>query len=214
MNAALFMLTSAFVAGADPAPAAPVAPAPAVVSTGSSCGGGCGTVCDEGCGKHRIGLWSRLKARFSKHSSCGCEAAPACEPACKAEPVCKKAPIVHCKPAPVCKAEPVCKAAPTCGGCASACDSGCGHVGLWSRVKGKFGKHGSASCDTCDSGCASTVAAPAMSDPVPAPKELPKKEMPKDLPKGGVTNLNLEPILTPVAAPKQAIEINSPANPF
>jgi len=206
VNAALFMLTSAFVAGADPAPAAP-APAPAIVSTGSSCGGGCATVCDSGCG-HKPGLWSRLKARFSKHSSCGCEAAPAC----KAEPVCKKEPIFHCKPTPVCKAEPVCKAAPapTCGGCATACDSGCGHVGLWSRIKGKFGKHGSASCDTCDGGCApAAVAAPA--DPVPA-KDPPKKEMPKDLPKGGVTNLNLEPIVTPVSTPKPAIQVSP--NPF
>ena len=69
MNAALFMLTSAWMAGADvavvPAPA-PAPGSPAVVSTGSSCGGGCSTACDPCASKP--GLFSRLKGKFS---SCG-----------------------------------------------------------------------------------------------------------------------------------------------
>jgi len=44
---------------------------------------------------------------------------------------------------------------------------------------------------------------------IPAPKD--KKEMPKDLPKsGGVTNLQIEPIVTPVAAPRPEIQVGNP----
>ncbi|MCE9530903.1 MAG: hypothetical protein K8T89_07245 [Planctomycetes bacterium] len=188
MNAALLMLTSAWMAGADHH--APTA-APAVVSTGSSCAtGGCATAtCDDPCAK-KHGLFDRLKGRFAK--GCGCEAAPACAPA------------------PVCKVE-----APKCNTCnaAPACDS-CGSPGLWSKFKARFSKHGASSCNTCDSCASGAPVTTGTSNPevIPPPKD--KKEMPKDLPKGGVTNLRVEPIVTPVVAPRPTIDVSGPTNPF
>src|SRR4051812_25410814 len=69
VNAAYLLLTSAWMAGADPAPvpvAAPAAAAP-VVSTGSCCGGGCGQAssCCDSCG--RESFFDRMRGRFSKH---------------------------------------------------------------------------------------------------------------------------------------------------
>src|SRR5437867_4180575 len=103
------MLTSAWLAGADPAPpAAPpaMAPAPAVVANGNGGGGGyaaggyaggcggCGDVCADACGHHRkhrlAGLGGRLKGR-KHHNDCCETAAPAaqcCAPAPAPKPVC------------------------------------------------------------------------------------------------------------------------------
>jgi hypothetical protein len=198
VNAALFMLTSAWVAGADAAPPPAIAAppgAPAVVSTGSSCGGGCGTACDTGCdtgcGKHkRGGLFSRSGG---KHNKGGC---------CDIAPTCAPAPI----------------AAPSCGGCATACDTGCGkhkRGGLFSRSGGKHNKGGccdiAQSCDSCGAGgIAPAPIYPGGTKPevIPPPKD--KKEMPK----GGVTGITIEPIVTPVVAPRPPIEVGGPTNPF
>src|SRR5947209_13919033 len=85
MNAAYLMLTTAWLAGADPVPATPAAP----VMTNGSCGccGGMGggysancNSCDDGCGK-KPGLFSRLFARKG-HDDCGCEQ-NSCESSCK-----------------------------------------------------------------------------------------------------------------------------------
>jgi len=190
VNATLLMLSSVFMTGHDHA-------GPAVVSTGSSCNS-CATAapaCDDGCG-HKPGLFSRLKGKFSK--GCGCDAAPACA-----------------APAPACNtcAEPACK---------SSCFGGF-------NLFGRF-KHKSKSCETCDTGCATnscatgdcasgtTIGVPSTTSPIPStsPEMIPapKKEMPKDLPKGGVTNLRIEPIVTPVVAPRQTIDVTGPSNPF
>lgn len=210
MNATLFMLTSAWMVGADPATTVAPAPAPAVVSSGSSCGGGCASACDSGCSKP--GLWSRLKGRFSKGDDC-CNAAPTCAPACAPAPVCKPAPIVHCKPEPACA--PACKSTPVVWQKSScdSCDNGCGKPGLWSRLKGRFSKGCDGDCNTCGTGCGTATPAVGHPEAIPAPKD--KKEMPKDLPKGGVTNLQVEPIGIPVVAPRApVIEVNGPRNPF
>lgn len=75
MNAAFLLMSTAALAGADPAPAAPVAPA--VISTGHGCNN-CGapaTCCEK------AGLLDKIKARIGslKHKShdCGCAPAPA-----------------------------------------------------------------------------------------------------------------------------------------
>ena len=192
------MLTSAWMAGADVAPA-PAPGAPAVVSTGSACAPAC---CDDGCG--RVGLWSRLKGR-GKRDCCDapppCPPPPPCKPVCK--PVCKPCPpppvckpvCKPCPPPPVCK--PVCKPAPVC---APACDDGCGRVGLWSRLKGRFHRN-----DCCDAPCG--PAGPGHPEVIPAPKT-------PDKGKGGITGIQIEPIVTPVVAPRPPIEIGGPVNPF
>lgn len=194
VNAALFMLTSAWMAGADAAPAAAPAPAPAVVSTGSSCGGGCATGCDDPCKKP--GIFTRLRGRFAK-GDCGC-ATTACAPAPVCAPVCKPAPVC----APVCKPAPVC--APTCS---TGCDDPCGKPSFFSRFRGRFSKD----CG-CDTGCSSCGAAPAPAGPrpevIPAPKE--KKEMPK----GTTAGNQVETIVTPVVAPRPPVDVGGPANPF
>jgi len=149
VNAAYLLLTSAWLAGADAAPAAPapVASAP-VVASGSCCGtaGGCSS-CADTCGCERTKFWDKCKAKFHKkdcgcESSCGC-AAPA--PTCG----CEKAHHVHAAPSCGCAAPaPSCgcaHAAPTCG-----CEDHC-KPKLWDRMKAKF--HKDCGCETSCGGC-------------------------------------------------------------
>lgn len=79
MNAAFLLMSSAALAGADPAPAASVAPA--VISTGHGCTN-CGSPATTCCPK--TGLLDKIKARLGswKHKSDDCGCAPAPAPAC------------------------------------------------------------------------------------------------------------------------------------
>jgi len=83
VNAAFLLMSTAALAGADPAPAAPVAPA--VISTGHGCNNcGAPAACCE-----KAGLLDKIKARLgglrSKSHDCGCAPAPApaCDPCAK-----------------------------------------------------------------------------------------------------------------------------------
>jgi hypothetical protein len=215
VNAAYLMLTTAWLAGADPVPAA-AAPAPAapVVSTsmgscnGSYTGGwnGCnGGVAADNCGCERQRLCDRLKGLFShchnRQRDCGCEAAPA--------PVVKyHAPAACCAPAPA--------PAPVSTGC----DDQCKKPGLCARLKalchrnrhndcGCEGGAGYGGCNGYGSnwGCGGAtgypggvITTPGTAEPIPAqpkPGEAPKP-MPKTTPmtmNGVISNV------TPVAAP-------------
>lgn len=181
MNAALLMMTSTIMAGADAAPAAPAAPAPVVVS-GTGCGaGGCGPVVGSGCcdaapacGGSRVGFFDKLKSRMGgmkckhKHDDCGC-AAPA--------------PCHSCAPAPAPAPAP-------CHTCAAPapCDT-CGHAArpnLFDRIKAKFGhKHKGCNdcapaCDSCGTpGCATP--GPAVIPPATGGTTMPPKDMPKPM---------------------------------
>ncbi|MDY3551318.1 hypothetical protein R5W24_000393 [Gemmata sp. JC717] len=80
MNAAFLLMSTAALAGADVAPP-PAAPAPAVISSGAGCSN-CGTPvapCND-CGKTKVGLLDKLKARLGgvgkKSHDCGCAPAP------------------------------------------------------------------------------------------------------------------------------------------
>jgi hypothetical protein len=174
------MLTSAWLAGADPAPPAappPMVPAaPAVVATGNGCGG-CGDSCADACcgghhRKHRLaGLGGKLKGR-RHHNDC-CEAAPTqcCAPAPK--PVC-------CAPAPAPK--PVC-CSPAPAPCAPAANECCDDHQRKHRLAGLGGKlrhrhHHDECCDTGCGGCGTGAPgiAPVMPAPMPgAPGAEPKK---------------------------------------
>src|SRR5438045_3739894 len=112
------MLTTAWLAGADPVPVTPAAPTGPVVAApvGGGCGGGCGGCATDACCE-RESKWSKLKAKFKKHNDCGCEQSCAPAPTC-----CAPKPVCHAAPAPTC-----CQAAPVSCGC--GCEE---HVSKWS----------------------------------------------------------------------------------
>ena len=205
MNATLFMLTSALMAGADPAPVA-AAPAPAVVSTGSSCGGGCSTCSSDPCrscqqARPLVALQVELQEQQLRLQQL-------CFYPGLHHGVCADRQVrTNLRSAPVCKT--ACAPVATCSTCSTGCNS-CGKTGLWTRLKAKFAKKGCDSCNTCSTCGTTTTTIPATTpEVIPAPKA---KDMPKDLPKttGGVTNLRVEPIVTPVAAPVAAPQIGNP----
>src|SRR5262245_21729813 len=125
VNAAYLLLTSAWMAGADPAPAAPAAAAP-VVSTGSCCGG-CSTSCGNDC--CRPSLFDRLRSWGRRNNCCdsGCNRCNTCNTGCHTH---------HhascCTPAPTC-----------CAPVQSCCDNGCR-----SRFSFNWGRN-----NCCDNGC-------------------------------------------------------------
>jgi hypothetical protein len=165
VNAALLLMGSAWIAGADAAaPAAPPAaqaPVPAVV-TGNGCGG-CGPTCND-CGNTcgRAGFLSRLKARGGHRNNDCC--APACNP-CPPPPPCNPCPQTSC------------------------CDTGCGGKhGLFTRLRGRWSK-GSCGCDGGPEPCCGAPGGPAgmlgtPGGPVGAPVAPPGGELPKEMPKG------------------------------
>jgi hypothetical protein len=178
------MLSSAWMAGADTAPAHH-APAVVVHAPGHGTCGGCATACDPCCDSGRGGLFSRLRGWFSKKNDC-------CEPECKPAKVeCCKPAKVECCPAP----------AKTCGGCDSCCDSGRG--GLFSRLRGRWKKNDC--CDPCADACHGTV---VPAHPV-KPEQL--KDAPKKMPEK-VSAPTIE--LVPTVNPKPIIGAGGPGNPF
>ncbi|MFO0803289.1 MAG: hypothetical protein U0791_09230 [Gemmataceae bacterium] len=122
MNAALLLMTSSLMAGAD-APAA-AAPAPAAAVAGCS---GCTDSCDP-CGK-KPGILDKIKARLGSHkckSACEPACAPAPAPKCEA-PKCDTCDPCHsARPNLLDKLKSKfgkhkdCGCAPACDGCAAA----------------------------------------------------------------------------------------------
>jgi hypothetical protein len=208
VNAAYLLLTSAWLAGADAAPAAP-APAAStpVVASGSCCGnsGGCSS-CADSCGCEKVKFWDKWKGKFHKND-CGCQ--PTCGCAAPAPTCGCAAPVHHVHAAPSCGCAP----APSCG-----CDDGCGKVRLWDRMKAKFHKDCGceSSCSTCGGGCSScgAPAAAPTGEAVPvAPKagEAPKK-MPTSTAPMTMNGIGVD--ATPVAAPRLDNEQEGPKHPF
>jgi hypothetical protein len=135
VNAAFLLVTTTWIAAADPAPA-PAHPVPAPVAVTSSCGGDCNagccdSGCDEGCGHRLLG---RLRGLFHRDcdcgDSCGCNSAPCGD--CGGCGGHKLFGGLHHG----CGCD-------TCDSCGDSC--GCGG-GLLSRLRAKF-HHG------CDDGC-------------------------------------------------------------
>jgi hypothetical protein len=186
VNAAFLLVTSAWLAGADPVPqaqpgaaapapaAAAPAPATAAPAPAATTYGGCGSCCNGyaghasyDCGCESSGLFGRLHARFSRHND-GCDTCSSC------------APSYH-----------TWNSGGHSGGCGavSSCDS-CGSSGLFGRLRGRFHHGSDCGCDTgCSTGCSScgTYAAPTgviapkpAGEPIKAPKEgEPIKKMPE-----------------------------------
>ena len=188
MNAAFLIMTSAALAGADPAPPPPPPAAPVVVS-----GAGCNNCAPApGCCGSKTGFLDRLRGRlggglFKKkgHDCCAPAPCPApCPPPCpKPAPCpapCPPAPCV--KPAP-CPAPAPCHACPTSVAC---------RPNLLDTLKSRMG-HKKKSC--CAPSCDPCGAAHLMPAPGPGPV-TPPKEMPKgkdEKPKGGNTGAIPQP---------------------
>ena len=189
VNAAFLLMSSAALAGADPAPAAaPAAPAPVVISSGGGCSN-CGVPASDCCSKP--GLLDRIKARFGKKS---CDCAP---PPCPAP----------CPPAP-------CK--PACDPCAKSVAD---RPNLFDKLKARCGmkKSSGPCCDPCGaphvSGCADPL--PADAAPVTPGTGAPPKEMPKpkdEKPKGG--NSATIPVPVPVPPTVNGAGLTAPSSPY
>jgi hypothetical protein len=111
---------------------------------------GCEMACDSCCdsGKHRCGLFARLRARMAAKHSCGCEPACGCEASCGyAEASCG------------CAAEPACGCAePSCGCEADCCEPACKRCCIFSRIKARRAKHACcAPACGCEASCGCAV---------------------------------------------------------
>jgi hypothetical protein len=226
VNAAFLLVTTAWLAGADPAvapaapaakPAAPVVvtPAPVVAAPADSCSS-CGSpaTCDSCEPKHH----HTFKGLFSGCHKKSCETCGTCAPAPAPAPCCAPAPA----PAPCCAPAPAPKPCCAAPAPAPACDS-CGktHECLF---KGLFAHHHKADCGCATPECASCGSAPVAvpgvivpsAEPIPAPKETPAKKMPVAPPAKSVQILNQDSAPIPVSAPAvegtPAIVPNVPAN--
>ena len=195
MNA-LLLVTSAWLAGADPAPP-PASPAPAPAAA-SACGcnscNSCNTCCEE------ESWWSRLRGRFHRHDEC-CDTCNTCA-----------------KPVHTCQ---TCATPAPCGCDSCEHESFRDRLRGWFS---RFHRHDDCGCG-CDTGCnscnscggGSAVPAPAPAgtppskmppagEPIKAPKE--KTELPsRELPKGTTAAPSLD--LTPTAS-KQIEETKNP----
>lgn len=169
VNAAFLLVTTAWFAGADAAPAAAAAPAasavtaPATIGTpitsgvaggvvGGSCGGGGGAGCSSGCG-----------------GDCGC----GCETDCCCKPSCLQRLMARChrnKCCDCCNTCNTCATTSCCNtGCNSGCGSSCGNVScgcgsccetcckpsLCQRLKCRMHRNNCCCDSCCDSGCGS-----------------------------------------------------------
>jgi len=222
VNAAYLMLTTAWLAGQTPAPAAaqpapapapaPIA-APVVSSSIGGCNGGCGGYATGGyggdcCGSSaRGGLLARLCHKRS--NDCGCESAcsapvahhraPAC---CAPVQTCAPAPSVGCgceakKPGLFARLHAMCHKDKGCG-CEQQSSCGCGsNGGVWTGTGGWTG----------------TGAEPIQAAPKPGTATPPQK-MPTA---GGGTPMTINGVIrdvTPVVAPRLSIEQEGPRQPF
>ena len=189
MNAAFLMLTTAWMTGADPAPAAAAPAAPVVSTSMGSCNGGygnyggCGSTSDC-CEHQRRKLCDRLKGR--KHHNDCCEAAPACAPV-------HQAPVHYAAPAASCGCEDTCK-----------------KPGLCARLKGKFHRHNDC-CDTgygYNGGCGGAYGTiGGTAEPIPAaPKPATGQPMPSK--PTSTTPITMSGVITNVTP------VGAPASPF
>lgn len=192
MNAAFLLVTSAWLAGADPAPAA----APAVTAT-TGCCGTCDACCDEGFGKRFLGRLKGMWRRDDCCDSCGHEKTTCCAPAPKAhcdtcDHGCKESWKDRFKGMFKRDCCDSCETKSCHGTCAAtACDDCCKES--WKdRLKGWFKRNDC--CDTCSTcGSAAPAAAP-KAEPIGPPKEK--------MPEGKKTGLELphNQVLVPQAS--------------
>lgn len=200
MNAALLLMSSAWMVGADAAPAPAASPAPVVANAGCN---DCSAPCGDCGGCSKPSLLDRLRARIKSIGGHRHKGGDCCEPACPPPP-----------PPPSCCAPPACSVPAPCDVCADPCG---GHkAGFLDRLRGRLGghKHQAACCDLCGSsscangGCA-TPAQPGTTPP--AQPADPPKDMPKAEPKS--TSITLPAPIVPVT-PVSAPTTNGATSPY
>ncbi|HEX6962133.1 MAG TPA: hypothetical protein VF175_09720 [Lacipirellula sp.] len=106
---------------------------------------GCELACDSSCdpcGKHRCGLFSRLRARLAAKHAC-------CHDTC-------------CMPECGCAAEPACGyAEPSCGCeadcCDACCEPDCGRRCIFARIFARRAMRGCCAADCCEPSCGCAV---------------------------------------------------------
>ena len=195
MNAAFLVLTTAWLAGAEAAPAAPPKNPPATAAPAGSCSGSCGACCDS-CGRER--LIDRLRSRFHRGDCCD-----SCKPA-KCDSCCERERLIDRLRSRFHRGD-------CCDSCKSSCgacnDCGCGRERLIDRIRARFHRNGC--CDDC-CGSAGPAKGPEQIGP---PKETPKKMPSSEPPKVGAITPSLD--VTPVTAPRanQTIETET-KSPF
>jgi hypothetical protein len=195
VNAAILLVTTTWLAAAEPAPAKP---APAVAPAASSCQSGCSnSCCDEGCGHHFL---DRLKGLFHHDDccdSCGQSACNSCDSGCghkffagfnrgcgcdSCDTGCGHSLFSRWK-----------SGCGDCGGCSNSGHNSCGGCGdaccgesTFDRLRGKFHGlfHHDDCCDTCNS-CNSCGGAAAPAKLTPPPADGGKKPMPSAPEKSG-----------------------------
>ncbi len=226
MNAAFLLVTTAWLAGADPALAAapakpapvpvaapaPLMPAPIAAPAGDD-GCGCDSCCEE-CGGHK--LFGKLKGMFHRghgcEESCGCDTCNTCETGHGHKLWGHKSE---------CGCEGSCGATTSCG-CGDEC--GCGGHKLSGKLRGLF--HHKSDCDCgCDSGCGCGAAAAPMgapgtisTTPLPggmrAPEPIaPPREAHKKMPSGETKPKQVQAI-EPVPASPYAPNVQQTKSPF
>lgn len=216
MTAAYLLMTSAWMAGADPVPpAASPAPAPMPVPVHAvpAAGPGCGAcpapapACDDSCGG-KPGLLDKLRAKFAgMRSKGGCDCTPCGTPLFS---------------------KPVFAGFTTA---ASDCGDSCGKPSLLDKLRAKFKRGDSCGCPSagCEtSGCTTSYAAPlagcALPAPPPAavPSAAPPAQPPQTMPKPEAAPAPVEkksslrpvpPAITPVSGGK-TYPLGGSANPF
>ena len=229
MNAAFLLVTTAWIAGADTAPANPpparVVPAPVysvgTPGTAGCCGGastGCGG-CDS-CGCEKEGFFSRLKGRFHRHNDCdcGCTSSSSSCGSCGSCGCESGGFFSHLKGH---THHNECGCDSGCGGCGSSCDSCGGHGGgLGGRLRGLFHRHGDeCGCGDCG-GCGGVITTVPGGPMKPEPIGQPKKDDGlKKLPSDDKKNPEKKPgsvqlIPQPVTAPNLNLAPTVSKSPF
>lgn len=203
MHAVFVLMTSAWMAGADPAPP-PAAPPVAAPAAGACCGGGCGGCGDVCCEKE--GFFHKCRKKFGhRHkkddccetSCCGTAsitAAACCDTGCEKEGCfAKLRKRFHHKKDDCC--ETTCAAPADCG-------CGCEKESCFKKFFKKHRHHKDECCDTCNSCAGGACGAPAMppkAEPIGPPKD--QKKMPEGAaivpvnPDGGVLTPPTKPVI-------------------
>ena len=230
VNAALLLVSSAWMAGQTPDVIIPV-------NHATSCGTNCGSSCCDSGPRWR----DRLRGLFHRDRCQDDCAQPCPQPRCQPcpQPRCQPCPQPRCQPAcpqPRCHVvcQPQCRPQPACGHrCRSSCDDhgrahsscgdDCGRGRLFERIRNAFHRDRGC-CGDCGPACVSEhTPGHAPAEPLrEQPKKMPSKDVKKATTQGQIVNppaqtavpaLQSAPTIAPTLAPR-IIENDGRNNPF
>ena len=192
MNAAILLVSSAWMAGQTPDVIIPVHHAHS-----ASCGTNCGDGCHEGFG-HR--LRERIRGLFQRDCCDPCPQPRCHEPRCREHRCHERCHVSHCH---------------------NDCDSSWGHGQLWERIRGAFHRDCGCNTG-CRTGCCRSGATPAAEPLKDQPRKMPTKNEPKKgqearvitPPAQTVPAFQNAPAIAPTPAVAPRIIENDTRNPF